>query len=158
MKVFLQRWDPSNERWVWEATGATSSQGYVNFTPKHKADYRLGTWASSVTSNWVNAEPQQVLRYLNRWPSNRNPVQHTDLELYALARDTDNSPIEGARAEFAWKFGTGTYRETVYTDSSGVATSKYNIGNAPSDRRVWVDVWITHRGKTIYKYTSFTPE
>ncbi len=122
--VFLQKYNFDKSEWVWEATKTTNETGYVSFAPVATGKYRLGTWASKVTSKhiwfegyafdtWKNDKIHGVLKTGEEQIPGAGKIVH--LQKY----DYDKSQWE-------W-FATGTTSTSGYVGFAPVISGKFRM-------------------------------
>lgn len=102
-------------------------------------------------------EPQ-VLTTVQVQVSDPTPKQYSNVTVRVTALDQNGAPISGANANSTWRFKTVTRYVSDVTGGDGVAPLTYYISGAAVGYRVYVDVSVSHGGKTLSKQTSFVPE
>lgn len=101
--------------------------------------------------------PQNSLGDMQSVVSSATPARNTAVTVSTTCLDPSGLPLYGVPVDFAWRFRSGTWRTTVYTDGGGVARATHNIKKATRNYPVHVTASTRSGSGTKTSMTWFTP-
>ncbi|HEX2911359.1 MAG TPA: hypothetical protein VH186_11155 [Chloroflexia bacterium] len=87
---------------------------------------------------------------------NASPAQNSNVTVYGRLV-VDGKPASGQSFNTIWHFKSGDVTCDSTTDAQGVASCTENIGAAPSDFSVKVEIHFNYRGQVYTNYALFNP-
>lgn len=116
-----------------------------------------GLWAGEQPplSGQEPGVPLQVVASVN----NPRPAKYSSVTVTVKVTDFEGRPVQGAAVTLVAHYKTkdSTF-DAGMTGPDGIASKSFSIGGATSGFEVWVDVTVTHDGKSATVRTSFTSQ
>ena len=118
---------------------AQNTRNVGSATKGHRVHIVASVPGGGVTrSSSASFVPQNRIGTMQSTVSTATPAQSTNVTVSSTCLDPVGRPMAGVPVTFAWRFRSGTWRVTAYTNSLGVAHSTHNIKKATRNYPIYV--------------------